>query len=115
MNFEAYRTIPADHPSLDGHFPSAPIVPGVVILDEVAAALAEWQKDSQLLGMRVVKFVQPLQPGQSFTIHLDAVPDTEKEVDFSCRVEGNVFVEGRLEHTDAYSRLRVSARGRNQH
>lgn len=97
MNFEAYRTIPADHPSLDGHFPGAPIVPAVVILDEVAAALAEWQKGSQLLGIRVVKFVQPLQPGQPFTICLAAALGAKKEVDFSCRVEGRVFVEGRLE------------------
>ena len=97
MNFETCRTIPADHPSLDGHFPGAPIVPGVVILDEVAAALTEWQKDSQLLGIRIVKFVQPLQPGRPFTICLAAVPSREKEVDFSCRIEGRAFVEGRLE------------------
>ena len=97
MNFEAYRTIPADHPSLDGHFPGAPIVPGVVILDEIAAALAEWQKGSQLLGIRVVKFVQPLRPGQPFTICLATAVGSKKAVDFSCRVEGRIFVEGRLE------------------
>jgi len=96
-NFETCRMIPANHPSLDGHFPGLPIVPGVVILDEVAAALAEWQKDCQLLGMRVVKFVQPLKPARPFTISLAAISGTEKEIDFSCRVEGRVFVEGRLE------------------
>ena len=97
MNFETCRIIPANHPSLDGHFPGLPIVPGVVILDEVAAALAEWQKDCQLLGMRVVKFVQPLKPARPFTISLAAISGTKKEIDFSCRVEGRVFVEGRLE------------------
>jgi 3-hydroxyacyl-[acyl-carrier-protein] dehydratase len=39
MNFEGRRTISADHPSLPGHFPGTPIVPGVVILDEILAAL----------------------------------------------------------------------------
>ena len=29
--------IAADHPSLPGHFPGQPVVPGVVILDEVSA------------------------------------------------------------------------------
>jgi 3-hydroxyacyl-[acyl-carrier-protein] dehydratase len=43
MSFEIRRAIPADHPSLAGHFPGAPVVPGVVILDEIAAALAEWR------------------------------------------------------------------------
>ncbi len=32
---ERVVTIPADHPSLPGHFPGRPIVPAVVILDEV--------------------------------------------------------------------------------
>ena len=97
MNFETCRTIPANHPSLDGHFPGAPIVPGVVILDEVAAALAEWQKDCQLLGIRAVKFVQPLKPERLFTICLAAVPGSKNEIDFSCRVDDRVVVEGRLE------------------
>jgi len=96
MNFETCRTIPANHPSLDGHFPGLPIVPGVVILDEVAAALAEWQKGCQLLGIRAVKFVQPLKPARPFTICLALDPGSGT-VDFSCRVEGRVFVEGRFE------------------
>ena len=40
MTFEVRRMIGADHPSLPGHFPGAAIVPGVVILDEIVAALA---------------------------------------------------------------------------
>jgi len=39
MIFEVCRVIRADHPSLPGHFPGAPLVPGVVILDEVLEAL----------------------------------------------------------------------------
>ena len=70
MTFEAIRLIRADHPSLPGHFPDAPLVPGVVILDEVIAALAEWQQNSQLNGIRMVKFLAPLQPEQAFTISL---------------------------------------------
>ena len=34
-SFEIYRAIRTDHPSLAGHFPGNPIVPGVVILEEV--------------------------------------------------------------------------------
>jgi 3-hydroxyacyl-[acyl-carrier-protein] dehydratase len=33
-------TVPADHPSLAGHFPGAPVVPGVVVLDYVLSQLA---------------------------------------------------------------------------
>ncbi len=72
MTFEAIRLIRADHPSLPGHFPGAPLVPGVVILDEVIAALVEWRENSQLTGIRMVKFLAPLKPEQAFTISLSA-------------------------------------------
>jgi 3-hydroxymyristoyl/3-hydroxydecanoyl-(acyl carrier protein) dehydratase len=89
--------IPADHPSLAGHFPGAPIVPGVVILDEVAAALTEWRKESRLTGVTSVKFIAPIKPGQSFVIGFDSTNAAENQIDFCCRLDGRVVVEGRLE------------------
>ena len=80
------------NPSLAGHFPGASIVPGIVILDEVAAALAEWRKNCQLTGM----FVLSLKREQPFTICITA-KGTKTEVDFCCRVDGRMVVEGRLE------------------
>jgi 3-hydroxymyristoyl/3-hydroxydecanoyl-(acyl carrier protein) dehydratase len=97
MTFEAIRLIRADHPSLPGHFPGAPLVPGVVILDEVLAALAELRENSQLSGIRLVKFLAPLQPEQAFTISLSVKNEHAAEVNFCCRVEDRVIVEGQLE------------------
>jgi 3-hydroxyacyl-[acyl-carrier-protein] dehydratase len=97
MNFEVRRTIGADHPSLPGHFPHSPIVPGVVILDEILAALAEWREHCQLTVIRAVKFLVPLKPDQSFTICFSARNNVEGDIDFSCRVEDRVIVEGRLQ------------------
>jgi 3-hydroxymyristoyl/3-hydroxydecanoyl-(acyl carrier protein) dehydratase len=97
MTFETCRVIPADHPSLAGHFPGAPIVPGVVVLDEVAAALAEWRKESRLSRVMSVKFVAPIKPGQSFVIGFDSTNTAGNQIDFCCRLDGRVVVEGRLE------------------
>ena len=97
MNFEGRRTIGADHPSLPGHFPGTPIVPGMVILDEILAALTEWRGGSHVTAIRAVKFLAPLKPQQPFTICLSAGQDAEDEVDFSCRVDDGVIVEGRLQ------------------
>ena len=97
MNFEVLRTIGPDHPSLPGHFPGAPIVPGVVILDEILAALAEWREGCQLIVIRAVKFLVPLKPGQPFTICLSEGKNVKGEVDFCCRVEDRLILEGRLE------------------
>jgi 3-hydroxymyristoyl/3-hydroxydecanoyl-(acyl carrier protein) dehydratase len=97
MTFEAIRLIRADHPSLPGHFPDAPLVPGVVILDEVLATLVEWRENSQLSSIRLVKFLAPLQPEQAFTISLSVKNEHAAEVNFCCRVEDRVIVEGQLE------------------
>jgi 3-hydroxyacyl-[acyl-carrier-protein] dehydratase len=96
MKFGVLRLIHADHPSLPGHFPGAPLVPGVIILDEVVAALDEWRRDSQLSGIRSVKFLAPLKPEQLFTISLSATSQDAGEVSFCCRANERVIVEGRL-------------------
>jgi 3-hydroxyacyl-[acyl-carrier-protein] dehydratase len=97
MNFEVRRVIAADHPSLPGHFPDAPLIPGVLILDEVLAALRGWHKDCQLAAIRTVKFLQPLKPDQPFTICFSASNDDPRKVNFCCRIEGRVIVEGQFE------------------
>ena len=97
MTFEVGRAIAADHPSLPGHFPDAPLVPGVLILDEVLAALRNRRKDCRLTAIRTVKFLQPLKPEQLFTICFSASKDDASEVKFCCRSEGRVIVEGQLE------------------
>ena len=97
MTFEAIRIIRANHPSLPGHFPDAPLVPGVVILDEVIATLAEWRQNSQLSGIRIVKFLAPLKPEQAFTISLFLRNEHASHVNFCCRAEDRLIVEGQLE------------------
>ena len=97
MTFEVRRAISADHPSLPGHFPDAPLVPGVVILDEVLGALLEWREDCQLTGIRTVKFLVPLKPEQTFSICLSTRTEGAGDVNFSCRIEDRVIVEGQLE------------------
>jgi 3-hydroxyacyl-[acyl-carrier-protein] dehydratase len=62
-------TIPADHPSLAGHFPGAPIVPGVLLLDEMIRAV-ECAADFSAAHWRIgsAKFVKPVRPGETLTL-----------------------------------------------
>lgn len=70
-------TVPADHPALPGHFPGRPVVPGVVVLDHVLAAI-ECMHGNDLGPLRLpqVKFVRPLLPGETARIELDALAPT---------------------------------------
>jgi 3-hydroxymyristoyl/3-hydroxydecanoyl-(acyl carrier protein) dehydratase len=58
--------IAADHPCLDGHFPGAPIVPGVVLLDRVVAAVAA--EGRRVTGVIRCKFMAPLYPDETCVI-----------------------------------------------
>jgi 3-hydroxymyristoyl/3-hydroxydecanoyl-(acyl carrier protein) dehydratase len=61
----------ADHPALPGHFPGRPLVPGVVLLDRVAAAVERW-RGQRVASLTQVKFLRPLLPGQAAELVLDA-------------------------------------------
>lgn len=65
-------TIPATHPSLPGHFPGHPVVPGVVVLDRVLDAVEAESGAPLATPVRwpQVKFVQPLLPGEEASIEL---------------------------------------------
>ncbi|HEV8694801.1 MAG TPA: hypothetical protein VGQ93_11565 [Lysobacter sp.] len=62
--------IAPDHPSLPGHFPGRPLVPGVVLLDRVVAAIEAQHGPLGPLRLPQVKFVQPLLPGEEARIEL---------------------------------------------
>lgn len=80
----AAPTIPADAPFLAGHFPGAPLVPGVVILqyviEETARQLGRQVSPRQI---KTAKFLAPLRPGEPLAIELDIAAETE--VRFNCR------------------------------
>lgn len=65
-------SIPADHPCLPGHFPGHPLVPGVVVLEQVILAVS--RELGQLPGqlrLPQVKFLAPLYPQQTAQVVLD--------------------------------------------
>ena len=66
-------TVAHDHPSLPGHFPGRPLVPGVVVLERVIAAIEAGHGPPGPLRLPQVKFLRPLLPGQQADIALEQV------------------------------------------
>ena len=65
--------VPGTHPSLPGHFPGNPIVPGVLLLDHVLVTLQK-ATGRRVSCLQQVKFMSALRP--------------EERAHASCEVEG---------------------------
>jgi len=84
--------VPNDHPCLPGHFPGQPVVPGVLILQEVAARIGVLWMGARLAEVTQVKFQSPLLPGEPCTLFFD---DTDaRRVRFECRVDDRLIASG---------------------
>jgi len=64
-----HLTVAAGHPAYAGHFPGRPILPGVVLLDEVLVALAAEQGNpAPCCEIKSAKFLSPVLPGESLRL-----------------------------------------------
>ena len=63
-------TIELNHPSFAGHFPSRPIVPGVLLLDKTQRAV-ELKAGIKLTGLPVAKFISPALPGEMLELEYE--------------------------------------------
>jgi len=91
---ESEHCIPSAHPALAGHFPGHPVVPGVLLLEEVHQAACAWLGELRLTAIPTVKFVAPLLPGVTFTIRMEK--DAHAGISFSCLQAGQIIARGRM-------------------
>lgn len=62
-------TVAADHPAFAGHFPGAPVVPGVVLLDEAIHAVELADRGvPRCWRVASVKFLRPVPPGEALVL-----------------------------------------------
>ena len=93
--YTAAFTIPLEHPAIPGHFPGHPVVPGVLILEEVRKIAAGWL--GYEMGIRrlpQVKFLAPLLPGDLAIVELAR---TGAVVDFAVRHGTETIAKGSFE------------------
>lgn len=91
--------IPVDHPSLAGHFPGHPVVPGVVLLDHILATAKVIFPQFRVCGIRKLKCVQPVLPEKTCEVQwasVRALSAEEAQVRFVCLRDGERVVEGHL-------------------
>lgn len=87
-------TIKSTHPSLKGHFPNNPIVPGVVILDEVINIIKKLKPELTLDKISMVKFTHPLLAEQEVSVEI--TEKNETALSFNCSHNETKLVTGQL-------------------
>jgi 3-hydroxyacyl-[acyl-carrier-protein] dehydratase len=88
-------TIDADHPALAGHFPGAPILPGVLLLDETLHALhADHSLAHTHWRIGRAKFLKPVRPGETLLVEHERLPSGA--VHFLVSSAGSAVAEGML-------------------
>ena len=73
-----------DHPTAAGHFPSNPVIPGALLLDEVVQAVAGPAADDGEIVIRAAKFFRPVRPGETVVVRWQR--RTDGEIAFECRL-----------------------------
>jgi 3-hydroxyacyl-[acyl-carrier-protein] dehydratase len=66
-----HTSVPHGHPSLPGHFPGRPIVPGVVLLNLVFEAIrTRLTERTELQSIVSAKFLRACEPEQQVDMHI---------------------------------------------
>lgn len=84
--------IPDPHPACEGHFPGAPVVPAVVLLEEVLHAVEAGPGGP--LTVSSAKFMAPVRPGQVLELRHETRPNGD--VGFTLRRGPETVVSGVL-------------------
>jgi 3-hydroxyacyl-[acyl-carrier-protein] dehydratase len=82
MQESAERQFEAEHPTSAGHFPGNSIIPGAVLLDEVARMIGGGAK--VLDEILAAKFFHPVRPGDRIVMLWETTPGGTTR--FECRL-----------------------------
>ncbi len=83
--------ISADHPSLQGHFPGDPIVPGVTLLQEIMVRIEDEWPNLSITGIIRAKFLKVLKPDQIVQL---VVQRTDLGLQFTCHHQNTAIATG---------------------
>lgn len=101
-SIHAVKAVSVNEPFFQGHFPTRPIMPGVLIVEAIAQAagvlaveslgLAGTGKLVYFMGIEGAKFRSPVEPGCLIDFHVEFTQVRGA----ICKFSGKAYVEGKL-------------------
>ena len=98
----AYKNVSINEPFFQGHFPGAPVMPGVLILEALAQAggllaLSDSKEDYSnklflFTGLEGVKFRKQVVPGDRLELHCSKIRRRMQ----LCKMDAKALVDGKL-------------------
>ena len=84
----------SSHPSISGHFPGNPIVPGAVIIENVIKVFSRSNDSREITSLSTVKFIKPIEVNQKVDVNFLSI--STELISFECISNNVVSVLGRF-------------------
>jgi 3-hydroxymyristoyl/3-hydroxydecanoyl-(acyl carrier protein) dehydratase len=84
----------SSHPSISGHFPGNPIVPGAVIIENVIKVFSRSNDSREITSLSTVKFIKPIEVNQKVDVNFLSI--STELISFECVSNNVVLVLGRF-------------------
>lgn len=88
--------VPQQHPCFPAHFPGQPIVPGALLMQWIFAQVRSQYPGHSIAGIRSMKFLKSLQPGDPCRLELKGDPASQR-LNIACFCRSDLVCKGVLE------------------
>lgn len=88
----AWKNVTMNEPYFRGHFPNAPVMPGVLVMEALCQLVWVWSGASsvRMTGIRKLRFRRPTLPGDRLRLEIEQLERDEK----SCLMKVTASVDG---------------------
>ncbi len=96
-----WKNVTVNEPYFRGHFPKAPVMPGVLVMESLCQLAWVWAGGTtgvRLTGIQKLRFRRPTLPGDQLRLELELLEQDERQVTFraTASVDGLTAVAGSL-------------------